>query len=123
MRNSLVKLTVYSSILNCSHAFYYPGVTTLCESSWRLKLGETKLSQGEATNKQKQKQQKKKQLVGGKLHALPTLNNKLFFQFVVSKKVIRSETRSRRSLDMKFLNILSYKFTFQGFNVVTTGET
>lgn len=86
MRNSLVKLTVYSSILNCSHAFYYPGVTTLCESSWRFKLGETKLSQGEATNKQKQKQQKKKQLVGGQLHALLTLNNKLFFQFVVSKR-------------------------------------
>lgn len=77
-----------------------------------------KLSQGEATNKNKGKQ-----LVGGQLHVLPTLNNKLFFQFVVSKKVIRSETRSRRSLDMKFLNILSYKFTFQGFNVVTTRET
>lgn len=123
MRNLLVTLTVYSSILSCSHAFYYPGVTTLCKSSWRPKLGETKLSQGEATNKNKGKQQKKKkQLVGGKLHALPTLNNKLFFQFVVSK-VIRLETRSRRSLDMKFLNISFYKFTFQGFNVVTTRET
>ena len=77
-----------------------------------------KLSQGEATNKNKGKQ-----LVGGQLHVFPTLNNKLFFQFVVSKKVIRSETRSRRSLDMKFLNILSYKVTFQGFNVVTTRET
>lgn len=118
MRNLLVKLTVYSSILNCSHAFYHPGVTTLCKSCWRLKLGETKLSPGEATNKNKGKQ-----LVGGQLHVFPTLNNKLFFQFVVSKKVIRSETRSRRSLDMKFLNILSYKFTFQGFNVVTTRET
>ena len=87
MRNLLVKLTVYSSILNCSHAFYHPGVTTLCKSCWRLKLGETKLSPGEATNKNKGKQQKKKnQLVGGQLHALPTLNNKLFSNSLFQKR-------------------------------------